>query len=370
VQKFPDRANLMLQWINPETGKRKSRSACTADEKEAEAKRVDLEADLNNDRYQEASRMSWERFRELAEEEYIAPKRPNTQRNYEMMFNLFEKVCSPRSLRGVSERTLSAFVLGMRRAEVRGRIGMSASTISVYLQLLHSALSWAVVQKFIPAVPTFPDVKVPKKKPQPVPLESFERLLDKAPDANLRTYLLAGWLAGLRLAEAAALEWEATDKAPYVDFLHDRIVLPAEVAKSVEDQWVPLDPVLREALESLPRQGPKVFRFVAPDGHEICPTAIGERVIRLAKRAGVKLTMRALRRGFGCRYAGKVPAQVLQKLMRHQNIATTMGFYANVDEAAMQAVLGQQRNTSRNTTANPVRTSQDNNHANHSPEAS
>ena len=58
--------------------------------------------------------------------------------------------------------------------------------------------------------------------------------------------------------------------------------------------------------------------------------------------------MKALRRGFGCRYAGKVPAQVLQKLMRHVNIKTTMDFYANVDAAVEEAVLGPQRNTSCN----------------------
>jgi hypothetical protein len=56
-----------------------------------------------------------------------------------------------------------------------------------------------------------------------------------------------------------------------------------------------------------------------------------------------------MRRGFGCRYAGKVPAQVLQRLMRHSNITITMSYYANVDDAVMEAVLGPQRNSSRNT---------------------
>jgi integrase len=186
---------------------------------------------------------------------------------------------------------------------------------------------------------------VPKKKPQPVPTETFERLLLKGPDANMRAYLLAGWLGGLRLAEAAALEWEATDEAPYLDPAHDRIVLPAAFAKADEDQWVPLDPLLWEALQELPRDGRKVFRFVAKDGHPVCLNAIGERVIRLAKKAGVKLTMHSLRRGFGRRYAGKVSAQVLQKLMRHSNISVTMAFYANVDDAAKEAVLGTRRNT-------------------------
>src|SRR5262245_4968655 len=87
-------------------------------------------------------------------------------------------------------------------------------------------------------------------------------------------------------------------------------------------------------------RGRTVFHFVATDEHPICDTAIGERIIRLARKAGVRLTMRSLRRGFGCHYAGKVPAQVLQKLMRHASISTTMSYYANVDDAAMEAVLG------------------------------
>ena len=49
-------------------------------------------------------------------------------------------------------------------------------------------------------------------------------------------------------------------------------------------------------------------------------------MLRLAKRAGVKLTMHSLRKGFGCYYAARVPAQVLQKLMRHADIETTMAY--------------------------------------------
>jgi integrase len=74
---------------------------------------------------------------------------------------------------------------------------------------------------------------------------------------------------------------------------------------------------------------------------------VSQRVIRLAKRAGVKLTMHSLRKGFGCYYAGKVPAQVLQKLMRYGDIKTTMTYFANVDDAVEAAVA--QRNPSSNT---------------------
>jgi integrase len=351
VQLFPDRPHLMLQWHDPVTGKRKSRTAGTCNPLEAEKRRADLEYELNHGLYQEPSRLSWESFRELFEAEYVAGLRPNTRRNYANTLDAFEEICAPKQLRSIDVRVVSAFVTGLRQRPVGRRQGMAPSTIAVRLEFLHTTLSWAVRQRMLPEVPDFPKVRVPKKDPQPVPPESFERLVEKAPDANMRAYLLTGWLAGLRLEEAFLLEWDPTTTAPWVDLANDRIVLPAELVKGVRDQWVPLDPVLREALLALPRHGKRVFRFVdgrRNRGGPITVAAVSDRVERLAKRAGVRLTFRSLRRGFGCRYAGKVPAQVLQKLMRHRRIQTTMDYYANVDEAAREAILGPRRNSSRN----------------------
>jgi hypothetical protein len=84
--------------------------------------------------------------------------------------------------------------------------------------------------------------------------------------------------------------------------------------------------------------------------------AVAQRIVRLARKAGVKLTTKVLRRGFGCRYAGKVSAHVLQRLMRHSDLRITMDYYANIDQAVEEAVLGPQRNTPRNTPpAPPIR---------------
>jgi integrase len=192
----------------------------------------------------------------------------------------------------------------------------------------------------------FPEVKAPRKKPRPVAAESFERLLAKAPDDQTRAFLLCGWLAGLRLSEAHALEWEETERAPWIDFDRDRIILPAGFVKAVEDQWVPLDAELRAALERLPRTGARVFHFPSERGGWLTANGVGKVVAELARRAGVLLTMKSLRKGFGCYYAARVPAQALQKLMRHASIKTTMDYYANVDDAVEAAV--RQRNTSRN----------------------
>jgi integrase len=254
----------------------------------------------------------------------------------------------------VTARTVSAFAASLRTLKSgKAREGMQASTIKVRLQFLHTVLTWAVEQGFLAKCPKFPEVKVPDRKPRPVPAESFERLLAKAPDQQTRAYLLCGWRAGLRLVEAYLLEWDETEEAPYIDLDGERIVLPAGFVKGVRDEWVPLDQELRNALLALPRHGRRVFRFVDErpgrrHGCIVSASAVSDRVTALAKAAGVKLTMHTLRKGFGCRYAGKVPAQVLQKLMRHASIKTTMDYYANVDEAAMRAVLGDQRNSSRN----------------------
>ena len=103
-------------------------------------------------------------------------------------------------------------------------------------------------------------------------------------------------------------------------------------------QWLPLDATLREALLALPRHGRRVFRFTDRGGRSVNDLAVSHRVVKLAKLAGVTLTMRTLRKGFGCYYAARVPAQVLQKLMRHADIKTTMAYYANVDDAVEAAV--------------------------------
>lgn len=352
VQRFKDRPTLMLQWLDPESGKRRSKSAETADEEVAEQKRADLEYELNNDRFQDVSRMSWERFREVFEDEYLPGCREETQKVYRNTFNLFEDICNLTSVRSINERTISAFVAGLRKKPGRlGQPGMAASTIKVRLQFLHTAMAWAVEQKFLAKVPAFPVIKVPKKNPQAVPTESFERLLAKAPDEQVRVFFLCGWYAGLRRNEALALEWQESEEAPWVNFDKNRVVLPATFVKAVTDQWVPLDPKLREALEALPRRGAKVFRILSKaTGEPLTPSGVSLLITELAREAGVKLTMKSLRRGFGCRYAGKVSAQVLQKLMRHANIKTTLDYYANVDDAVEEAVLGKQRNTLRNTT--------------------
>jgi integrase len=346
VCRFNDRRALMLQWIDPLSGRTKSRSARTADPAEAERRRIELEVELAHGLYQQASQLTWQDFRELFETEYLDARRPNTRLSYRATFDALEEVCNPARLRNVSDRMVSQFAAGLRKRETRFGEGNQDSTVKLRLQNLRTCLRWAVRQKMIPSCPAFPVIKLLKKKPQPIPLESFEKMVAKAPDAHMKTFLLCGWLAGLRLSESLALEREPTDTAPYLDLAGDRIVLPAEFVKAGEDQWIAVSPALREALLALPNEGPKFFSFRAKNGHEVTTSTVSRRVSALAAKAGVRLTMHSLRKGFGCRYAAKVPAQVLQRLLRHANIAMTVNYYTNVDDAAREAILASEAKVS------------------------
>lgn len=324
---FPDRPALQLQWRDPVDGQRKTRSARTSDLEQAERARADLEYELNHGLHVEGARVSWQRFRELFEAEYLPGVRPGTQRAYANIFDHFERISAPTSLDAITARTLSQFVAALRER-------LAPASIFARMAAFRAALRWAQKQQMLDQVPEFPVVKVPKKRPQPVAVELYERLYDAAPDSYTRAYLACGWLAGLRLSEAQKLCWEPFDCLPWLDFPRRRVWIPAEFAKAVEDQWVPLDPELQRLLEALPRQGEHVFPW-----HELTQQGMSQRIIDLAKRAGVPLTMRSLRRGFGCRYAAIVPAQTLQRLLRHGSINTTLNFYANLDAAAEEAIF-------------------------------
>jgi len=105
---------------------------------------------------------------------------------------------------------------------------------------------------------------------------------------------------------------------------------------------VPLNPTFRAALEALPVTGDELFPFRSrKGGGPLSRNGVTNYVRLLARRAGVKLSMHALRRGFGCRVAknlGRGNAPILHRLMRHSSMQITMDYYASVDDALHEAI--------------------------------
>lgn len=88
--------------------------------------------------------------------------------------------------------------------------------------------------------------------------EEAARLLAVSPEP-WRTVWLCGIYAGLRLdAEALTLTWN------HVDFDRNTLTVASAHSKTNKPRTVPLHPMLKAALEGLPRNGP--FVFCKPDG--------------------------------------------------------------------------------------------------------
>lgn len=77
------------------------------------------------------------------------------------------------------------------------------------------------------------------------------------------------------------------------------------------------------------------------NGGSLTRNGVTNRVLALAKQAGIKLSMHRLRKGFGCRAAkmlGKGGAAMLHELMRHSSMQVTMDYYASVDDVLHDAI--------------------------------
>ena len=347
VQDKGDGSCLRLQWIDPLSGKRKTRTTETRDQEKAEKRRAELQEQINRGGGDLDFSMTWKGFRELFLEEYAGDQREKSRVKYETVFDVFQQICNPTHLyRAATERAIGRFLEGMRRRGNRkaaDKVGLAAWTKKNYLVALKTAFRWAADQGLIRCCPKFPTIKTPKKRPQPVPEEDFEKLLRIAPDALWRAYFLFGWYEGLRLGEALELRRKRSDDYPWLDLEAKRIHLPANFQKNGEDDWLPLHPVVADAIAALPpSEDERVFAFHSRKGGGLLSRAgVSNKVILLARKAGVKLSMHRLRKGFGCRVAkqlGKGNAPILHRLLRHSSMQVTMDFYASVDDALEDAL--------------------------------
>jgi integrase len=321
------RPSLQLQWVDPETGIRKTRSARTADADRAEKACSDLEYELNHGLSREPSKMAWETFRAYYENEKVSGMREATRKKAGYVFDSFEQLANPRTLGKITERTISIYATQLRTN------GYQPATIQGHLAYLRAAFRWAADQKFIPTAPKVAMPKVPKKRNiRKISAEEFERLYAKAPDGAWRLLVATAWYTGMRRNEMLDLTWDNQDM-PRVDFKENRVWIPAAYNKSDADQWLPMHPQLVDLLKQVANQHGFIFRF------RNAPREVSRKFTKLAKAACLRITLHDLRRSFGSRYAPHVSAPVLQRLMRHSDIKTTLAYYTVVDDVLEKAIL-------------------------------
>ena len=360
VRSVCGRPNYMLRWRDPITGRRRSQTTPIPrggkrNRAEAERLAAEKQAELNSGMIG-SSRMRWDRFRELFEAQKGSGSAAGTRDKNKTVFNRLEAVVNPGYLRDITEARLSHFVMVLRMDR------LSEETIKSYLGQLKAALNWAVEQKLLARLPTFPKVQRVKKggsrpmKGRPITTEEFERMLDAVEgvvgpdDAGDWVWYLRGlWASGLRLSESLELRWD-DDGRIQPRFAEGRLpvlVIPGELEKGFRDREHPMAPEFARLLEEVPKERRKGFVFrLYGRGHartRLLPRAVSEIVSNIGKAAGVKvythpitgevkyLSAHDLRRTFGDRWAARVMPPQLMELMRHQNIETTLRYYVGVN---------------------------------------
>jgi integrase len=179
--------------------------------------------------------------------------------------------------------------------------------------------------------------------------EQFDRMLLAVPKVRPHDsdewvkYLRGLWLSGLRLRESVALSWD--DDAEFAIDLSSkrpRFRIKGSAQKSGQDELLPMTPDFAQFILRTPeseRVGP-VFKLIATDTQtRLTAHSVGKLVSEIGEAAGVVVnavdhktaSAHDLRRSFATRWAKRVAPAILQKLMRHASIQTTMGFYVDLD---------------------------------------
>lgn len=365
VHKPRDRRNYQLIWNDPETGKQVRRSAETPRRGEAELAAVRLAKKLNEG--VEADSRTWAGFRALYERDHLASLKPSTRREWRSVEGKFSRLIDPHRITDVTTPKL------MRYATLLREEGLSEDTIDKHLRMIRAALGTAANLQLIAAPPRVIRPKRAKgkrkMKGRPLRLEEFERMLDAteeqcgAEQAASWKHLLEGlWLSGFRLAEALDFWWDDPSKLMPWDLSAKRptMIIHADLEKGGKDRpCFPLTPDFAEFLRRTPerkRTGPVFAPLLQRGGR---PTrsdrTVGKRITAIGEAAGVIVaqtrtpkkaradgeksdTLKTkfasahdLRRTFGSRWALRLKPAVLQQLMRHESIETTMGYYVELD---------------------------------------
>jgi len=338
VTRVKGRKNLILQYFDPITNKRKSVSANTDNEDAAQIEAGILEEKLNTGAYTPASKISWKQFREIYENEKLSGDGEKNRSKAATVFDLFETVVSAKTADGINERTVSAFITAMRKR------GLKPTTIKGYLTYLKAALRWAHDQKIIRTVPTFTMPKIPKgtnrakiQKASRMTGENLDRMIEVCPNRGWQLLLAFAWHCGMRREEVVRIRGE------HIDLDRHTVSIPKNKAGDISAKAVltpELDAFLRQRFPDGIPDGPLVRGL--PENLSLVSLRFVSDVSKKALVVGNSregyATLHDLRRNFGSRWARKVPAQILRQMMRHSSISTTLEYYAETENAAIELI--------------------------------
>lgn len=203
--------------------------------------------------------------------------------------------------------------------------GYDGWTKFTYFNHLRSLFGWLVASRRIASSPMDGMKRPPTPRPRPKPLSEDElrRAIETAPTTDVRSFLLLGYLAGLRRFEIAKFHGEHISQ-------REIFVL----GKGGQSWTVPTHPLLWDLAQQYPRDG---LWFPSPQRHvrrgmPISASCVGGNVAAHFRTLGLTGATHRTRHSYGTHLLrGGANLRVVQELLRHATLATT-ALYLGVDE--------------------------------------
>ena len=340
------RKHYEVQWVDPITGKKRTRTTGETIKRKAERFAGQLQIELESET--DSIAIPWDEFRERYEDEVLSELAIKTARKRRGTMNLLEHYIKPASPMVLDNKQIAKF-----RSKLRSR-DISNFTLKSHLSILRTILKWAFQHKMIESLPHIDMPKTSKgMKGRPITQEEFDRIIKAVPKI-IKTETLDSWLwllhglwwSGLRLTEALNLHW-IDDSLVSVDLESEYPVFrfQPEGQKNRKAELIPMAPEFAEMLQSIPMEKRRsyVFEPAPQDGKiiRLSEDRIGKLISQFGKEAGVKVSDKHgrvkfasahdFRRSFGMRWSKRVSKDNLKIMMRHRSIATTEEFYLEED---------------------------------------
>lgn len=331
------REHFVFRWVDADGTPRQEQSkwpnkASLRGKAERDAKQK--EDELNAAAESQAD-LAWQAFEQRYTQEYLPSLAEKSRKAWRTAKGHVDEIIKPAFLSDIDANALSMFAAALRKKSKRKKGGCSEATIKTYLATVLAALGWAVDMGLLDSVPK---VRMPKRakgskrmRSRPVTGEEFDRLKDNLP-AKYKEMAKGLFDGGLRLSEGLELSWDRVARFS-VDLSGKRPMfrITSEGQKNASDQVLPIAPEFAAWLQAVPTRKRRglVFGIVdAVDKASKTFAAAGSGIVVSAD--GKTATAHDMRRSFGTRWAKRVQPAVLQQLMRHKNIETTMAYYVDL----------------------------------------
>ena len=274
----------------------------------------------------------------------VAELKPSTAKGYRDMFRLLQPHLNGLQLRETRTSDIENILRAVADSKARAK-----TTLSNCRNFLSGAFRYAIRTDRLNRENPVRECKVPKgKRAENVHAYALEEIIAmvKAVTEPAKTVLLVAGLSGLRHSEIRGLRWE--------DFTGDELF----VRRSAWRNWVsddgdtktkgstapvPCVPVLKKALLAHRKRTPgDGFIFAGITGR---PLILANLLRRDIKPALTKAELQwrgwhAFRRGLASNlYRLGVPDMVIQRILRHANVATTQAHYVKTSDPDSRAAM-------------------------------